>query len=643
MSAITVEPATSLAFDPVGTPFSPLYSDVYRSRDGALAESQAVFIEGTQLAARWANLRSSTLLEIGFCLVVNFLATLSAWRSSAHRPERLHVVSIEKHPLRAADLAAAHDALGIEASDGKRLCEQWPPLTPDLHRLSFAEGRVTLWLALGDAELWLPRLRLAADAVYLDGFAPSRNAGAWSDPVIRGVARLSRPGAQLATFTAARSVADRLRSAGFDVTLRPGHGRKRERIDAIYQPRWRTWPAPPPLPHLPDRSAMIIGAGISGTAIASRLAEDGWKVRLVDEASGPLQGGSAQPLCADHLHVSPDDNLMARASRAALHLARAARQRQGRSALSEAEGRLQIAGSDAESEQMRATIARLGFPSEFVRFVDRHEASELSGLALPRGGLWLAACQLIDPTQLAHERLTASYPGEIAASFHRRVERLVREDSQWAAYDSRGELLARAEVAILANAGDAVRLGGLHSLPMRRIRGQSSWLKPTHPSALRCVLGGPAYAAPATQRWLIGATYDEADPNPAPATCSDQSNLKRFARMVGVDAPDQIGTVTPAAVGFRWTATDRMPLIGALPDEAAADREASTLLRNARLPLPRLSALHVASGFGSRGSLWSELAAEMLLSELTGGPCPIAAELATACDPGRQWRRYRTR
>jgi tRNA 5-methylaminomethyl-2-thiouridine biosynthesis bifunctional protein len=640
LSRIALSPAAGITFDEAGTPLSTRFGDVYRSRDGAFAEAQAVFVEGTGLPGRWSGLPSFTVLEIGFGLGVNFLTTLSAWRDSPTRPSRLHFVSIEKHPLGAGELAAAHAALGLRGADASRLIEIWPLLTPDLHRLSFADGAVTLWLALGDAQDWLARLRVAADALYLDGFAPSRNPEAWSDPVIRGLARLARPEARLSTFSAARPVAERLRAAGFEVTLRPGFGHKRERIDAVYRPRWRTWPAPPPLPSYTQRSALVIGAGLAGVAVAARLAEDDWAVTLIDAAAGPALGGSAQPLCADHLHVSPDDNLMARATRAALLLARAARARL-RIAQQPLlpEGRLQLAADEQEAERLAETARSLNAPEALLRFVHRDEASALAGLELPRAGLWLPGCQLIDPARLAQERIVA-HRSRLTTLYGCRVDQLSCEDNLWTARNVQGDLIAQAEIAILCNAGDAGRLGGLRSMTLRRIRGQTSWLDPKVRLGLRCTIGGPAYAVPQGSRILLGATFDEEDQREAPDPASDLSNLRRFARMLGREPARDLGALQAAAVGFRWTASDRMPMIGAMPDERAAGRDATALLRNARLPLPRQVGLYCASALGSRGSLWSELAAEMLASELSGAPCPVANELAAACDPARQLRRH---
>ncbi|MFT4101805.1 MAG: tRNA (5-methylaminomethyl-2-thiouridine)(34)-methyltransferase MnmD, partial [Burkholderiaceae bacterium] len=236
-----LRPHPPLRFDD-GAVWSPLFGDVFKSRDGAFAESRAVFVDGCELAARWRGRRAFTVLEIGFGLGVNFLSTLARWRDDPSRSERLVFVSIDKHPVDAADLRRALDTLGAAAvgpgaaEDFDALCEQWPPPLPGLHRLVFARRRVVLLLAFGDCGRMLPRLSLAADAVYLDGFAPARNPDAWTEQTMRAIARLCRSDARLSTYTAAAAVRRALHDAGFDVRRVAGFGGKRERIQAVRRP-----------------------------------------------------------------------------------------------------------------------------------------------------------------------------------------------------------------------------------------------------------------------------------------------------------------------------------------------------------------------------------------------------------------------
>ena len=68
------------AFDATSTPYSPEYGDVYHSADSGPGQARHVFLGGNDLPARWAGTRVFIILETGFGLGLNFLATWQAWR-----------------------------------------------------------------------------------------------------------------------------------------------------------------------------------------------------------------------------------------------------------------------------------------------------------------------------------------------------------------------------------------------------------------------------------------------------------------------------------------------------------------------------------------------------------------------------------
>ena len=272
-----LDPA-DLAPDASGQAFSPRYGDIYASRAGALGQARGVFLQGCGLLdspALWAGRGTFTILETGFGLGVNFLATWAAWRADPQRCARLDYVGLELHPVRAEDLLA-HAPPELQPL-AARLATQWPPPVRGLHVIPLEAG-VQLLLALGDAAELAPRLRLAADALYLDGFAPSRNPALWTPELFRALARLTRPGARVASYTVALAVQNGLCQAGFEINLQPGWGGKQQRLQATFNPIWKrtrhTLPAPWPAA-LP-RHAVVIGAGLAGAACAQALARAGW-------------------------------------------------------------------------------------------------------------------------------------------------------------------------------------------------------------------------------------------------------------------------------------------------------------------------------------------------------------------------------
>ncbi|RYH01369.1 FAD-dependent oxidoreductase [Salipiger sp. IMCC34102] len=195
-------------------PVSTLFDDPYYSLNGGAAETAHVFLEGNDLPARFRE--GFHIAELGFGTGLNFLCTLAAWRA-ARVPGRLRFTSFELHPMTRTDRARAlapFEGVAREILD----VEDVRALTgPDFD----------LRVVIGDVGETLPSWKGTVDAWFLDGFSPARNPAMWTDAVLGCVGARTRPGGTFATYTAAGHVRAALSEAGFDVTRRPGYGRKR--------------------------------------------------------------------------------------------------------------------------------------------------------------------------------------------------------------------------------------------------------------------------------------------------------------------------------------------------------------------------------------------------------------------------------
>jgi tRNA 5-methylaminomethyl-2-thiouridine biosynthesis bifunctional protein len=619
-----IVPAT-VAFDAAGTPYSPEYGDVYHSDESGPGQARHVFLGGNDLPQKWSGARLYTILETGFGLGLNFLSTWQAWRDDAARPGRLHFVSVESHPFTREGLAGLHARYAELAPLAGELQAAWPLALPGLHRLEFEGGRVVLTLALGHVAGVLPRLRLAADAFYLDGFAPSRNPDMWTPTVMKALSRLARPGATLATYTTARAVRDALSAAGFHPALRPGFGRKRHMVAARFEPGRRRNVAPA-APAWSERSAVVIGAGLAGAAAAERLAARGWRVEIIERRPAPALEASAMPAGVFHPNVSRDDSILSRLTRAGCLYAL------GRWQALEAAGHplswarcgvLQLARDARDEARMAATVQALGFPREYVGYLARPEAGEQAGLALGAGGWWFPGNGWLRPDSAVAAQLAASHP-LLTLRTDTIAHALARDGEQWRVLAPDGSLIASAPVVVLANSHDAARLAP-SGAPLKRVRGQLTKLPASALNGLRAVLAGPGHVIPAAGGGaIVGATYDYDNEDAEPRAEGHAGNLERLARLMpGAAVRDASGL--EGAVGFRCVAADRLPLIGALAD--AVDARAAGALR--------LPGLYGAYAYGSRGLTWAALGAELIASLVEGEPLPVEADLAGAVDPAR--------
>lgn len=627
-----IEPA-ELAFDGAGTPYSPRYGDVYHSAESGPGQAQYVFVAGNGLPRNWARAPVFTIVETGFGLGLNFLATWQQWREDAARCERLHFVSIEKHPFDRAALALAHQRYGEFAALARLLQEAWPPLTAGMHRLHFEGGRLTLTLAFGDVTELASRLRLRADAIYLDGFAPRLNQDMWAPQLLRRLARLARAGTTVATYSSAAAVRQRLEAAGFATEKCPGFGRKRDMLRGSYVPRRPQAAAS----RSGERRAIVIGSGIAGAAVSESLVQRGWSVDLIEGRTPPSAQVPARYAGAFHPHVSRDDCILSRAARNGFLYALArwqALERSGQALTWARCGVLQLAAGAEQQERMRALLAAMAFPAEFARYLERSEAEAHAGCALADGGCWFPGGGWMRPLSLIAAQLAAAGPA-VRAHLGIRVETLSHSGGQWQAHSAGGASIAAAPVLVLANAQDAARLAPIGH-PLEQIRGQVSYLPAVGLQAPRIVLTGAGYVLPAHDGIVVtGSTYDRGDDDHAPQLRSHLANLQRLPQLLPQARAAADAASLDGAVGFRCVLPDHLPLVGAMPDIDAARGNKAALSGAQLAKLPRRDGLYCAAGYASRGLIWAALAGEMLACQIEGEPLPVEGDLADALDPGR--------
>jgi tRNA 5-methylaminomethyl-2-thiouridine biosynthesis bifunctional protein len=599
-SALDPEP---LGHDGAGAPYSARYGDRYASRGGALGQARHVFLGGNHLPERWAGRRQFVILETGFGLGNNFLATWQCWRADPARAAQLHFVSVEKHPLGVQDIADGGNryAAGDPADDPKlaplraALAAQWPLPIAGLHRLEFDGGAVVLTLALGDARDVVPQLVTGVDAFFLDGFAPERNPQMWEPALLKSLARLARPQATLATYSAAGNVREALRAHGFAVQRVPGFGLKRHMLSAQFAPRWKLRRHEPPPAHAGPRKAIVVGAGIAGCCCALALVRRGWHVTLLERSGGPAGGASGLPAGLVYPLLSADDNLASRLSRAAYGYAIkslaaldaattddasddvagasgaaigamtgvASRFAAGASSgrLWQACGVFQQAADAIEEKNLRERLRTEAWPETFARFEDAATAARHLGLRPQRGGAWFARGAVVDARRwcaalLAHARQLGRHTGgsiELRVGFA--VTGLLRAGDAWqlagASGAANGTLAAApvaapgvasvaapfvAPVVVLANAADLAPLLGLAHLPLQSIRGCLSLIDAPPLQGLRAAVGGEGYVVPPVLgAAAVGATYE-------------------------TDAEGVVGTACPAGAGDATQAANGLPM-----------------------------------------------------------------------------------
>ena len=606
-SPVSVTPAR-LEFNVQGELISSGFDDIYHNAGGALEQARRVFIAGNGLPQRWRGRDTFTVLETGFGLGLNFLAT---WAEFARdKPDaRLHYIAVELHPFSASDLAAAHARWPELADFSGRLVAQWPALWGGFHRLHL--GRVTLTLLFGDAARLLPQLEARADAFFLDGFSPEKNPQIWSPPICRELARLAATGATLATWTVAGSVRAALAGAGFAVEKRAGFGTKRQMLAGRFAGHTSAHAGTHAAPAQDARSVTVIGAGLAGTFCAERLAARGWSVTLVERHAQAAQEASGNPAGLLRPIVNKEDAVNARLSRPALGYALRhfnALVAEGHALPWRQSGVLQLARDETEAGRLAEITALHDFPHDWVRYVDAAEAADIAGCVVRGGGWWMPTAAWASPPALCLANLNRPET-PVRRAFSANALRLAKTGTRWRVETAEGGISETAQV-IIATAFDARALVPEAALPLISVRGQLSFVPAAGRAALpRVPVDGDGVVAPlADGGFFLGATFQIDDAEREARVEDHAANLVRAESLLpgftrGLDAASLTGRA-----GFRATTPDRMPMYGELLQHPG---------------------VHLALGLGARGLLWAPLLAEHLASQLAGDPLPVARDLAS--------------
>ncbi|WP_423821704.1 bifunctional tRNA (5-methylaminomethyl-2-thiouridine)(34)-methyltransferase MnmD/FAD-dependent 5-carboxymethylaminomethyl-2-thiouridine(34) oxidoreductase MnmC [Salinisphaera sp. SPP-AMP-43] len=644
-------PPAQIGFASARTPHASDYDDVYFSSDDGLAESAHVFIAGNDLDRRWADWpdqRAFVVAETGLGTGRNLLLAWHRFIQVAPPGTRLHLVSIEKHPLRRDDVERIWAAWPAWTDYAKRLCDVWPAPVRGVHRRRL-DDRVTVDLIFDDVLAGLACFDGRADAWFLDGFAPARNPRMWQPAVFEAVAAASRPGATFATYSCAGAVRRGLDAAGFDCAKRPGFGRKRDMLVGrrpsadqpsvdprrVHRP-WFTPPCPGPARHI-----AVVGAGIAGAATAEALARRGCRVQVFDP-QGVAGGASGNSQAALYVRPSAAADPRTRFYLSALDytLAWLARVDPGRLLWSDC-GLLQLALNAKEATRQSRCVERLALPTELLQPLDADTAAERAGATLSsavRGALYYPQAGWVRPDALCQALLENAG----ASLYQTAVTALEPQAHGWRLETADGAL-GHADQVVLA-CGSAASALSDDLGHFEAVRGQVSLFDTRHAMGRqtpRAVVCGRGYVAPPLGDQLaVGASFRPEASHDQPRPQEDRDNLAMLAETLPELGATLAERPSASRVGWRCVSPDRLPCVGPVPDRDAWRRDYAELAldanRVAELPGAMRPGLWVSTAHGAQGMVSAPLAAELLASSICDEPRPLAADLVDAVHPGRR-------
>ncbi|MDG2077951.1 MAG: FAD-dependent 5-carboxymethylaminomethyl-2-thiouridine(34) oxidoreductase MnmC [Pseudomonadales bacterium] len=538
-------------------------------------------------------------------------------------------------------------------------------------------------------------LGLCVDAWFLDGFAPSKNPNMWHTSLFTLIRRYSRIGSTVATFSVARPVRTGLSLAGFTLQKKTGFGRKREMLTATYAAKTSSLATalgqhehdqPAPLKtrksafslspcffrhaekshHEQTKttserpSALIIGAGIAGCSTASRLAQSGWQVTVLDRRARFADAASGNSAAVLYARTALQRSKLADFHEAAFHYAVNYYQQL------ESAHAPKSAGTNLTDHQQKRPANHLTtglngmlqlteqLSDEWLeshpechsrRNLNATAASTIAGATLSEPAIYYprsghlnprAVCEFLlnDP---AIKLLTSTAVDTLA--YHANISH-----GQWQAHLNNANVL-HADIVVVACGHASAEFAQTNWLKLKALRGQTSDIPASNRSAkLRVTLCEKGYTTPSIHGLhSIGATYNLGVTNTQVTVADHIENLSNAHRAcASMPAPATHETLAQSIQGranFRCVSPDYMPIAGSVVEPKAFCKSFTSLSHNAKQTPTNLAApipgLYINTGYGSHGFTMAPLATELLVAEINGSPVPLSDTLRQAISPSR--------
>ena len=363
---------------------------------------------------------------------------------------------------------------------------------------------------------------------------------------------------------------------------------------------------------------VVIGAGICGATIANELLQRGQSVCIVDAASSPATACSSHAYAIAHPHIGRGSPRLLRLTRIAFLLAEA---RWGKAW--NKHGIFQPTKKDKHFDRVEVAnyLKSLDLDEDIAVALDAQEAEKICGIK--QSGVWLsrgASLNIFEASNTLlqeHEHLTCLW--------NTRVAKLEQLNDQWFLLNQANETILSADKVVVATAMDSKPLMssiGIR-LPLKPVRGQLSifsirkddtWAR----KLPRVGISGDGYCLPVQEledgsyRWMVGSSFDEGEDDLGSRDSSDTFNREQAKGLLDYSEGDSRSLIKAGDfVGVRCVAGDRLPIIGALSQRPG---------------------IFLATALGSRGILWSALAAKLITAQVLGDDFALLARLGFAAD-----------
>ena len=573
-------------------------------------------------------------------------------------------ISIEKYPLSKTQLTQSLSIFPELKEFSDQLIAQYPDSSvathaensSNEHQLSFFNGKFILKLIFSDAEQALAKISIMnkrqngkadkglVDAWYIDGFSPEKNPEMWSEKLFEQIARLSKEQATLSTFTVSGKVRQQLKQVGFRITKQTSNNDKKEITTGVYQQNHQTNLGYQLRSNInKPQQVSIIGGGIASACAAYILTQHDIKVTLYCKDNNIAQGASSNATAALYplLHQQQDD--ISLFYQQAFWRAKSLYQKlhdDGYKFCHDWCGLLEVSYKTALEKRQKSFEKINAWPENLIKSINKETASNISGIPLKNGGLFMPNAGWIAPQELVEQLFKAAADtNKLRIETNIDVNKIQHKNDKWQLSTNKGELTAN--ILIICGGAETIKLNIIDQLPLTSVRGQVTSMKTnSQMKNLSTVLCHKGYLTPSNnEQHCIGATFEKNSFDTTTKTEDDEFNLEMLNKCLPELENWTVADIAKSKARLRCMTPDHLPMVGSVPDIDKHKDLYQHLSKDKNWPYnqpaPVIKNLYVMTGFGARGLCSAPLLADILAADLCGTPYPVDNKLLFNLAPNR--------
>ena len=375
-------------------------------------------------------------------------------------------------------------------------------------------------------------------------------------------------------------------------------------------------------------SAIVIGGGIAGCSTAHALAKRGIAVTVIERHDKLASEASGNPVAMLYPKLSAKPSkqsaLALQGFEFTLNLLK---NLPNHADFFDACGQIQLAFDAREAARQQQVSQQNN-----VQLLSAAQASEIAGITLNMGGLYLPQACWIKPAALCEALCSSTL---IIKKTTIEALKIERESNIWHVIDGKNNAF-EADLVVICNANDVKQFPQCNSVKITAVRGQINFFAQNNFSQhIKTIICSDHSLSPAVAGLhTIGTSYAPNDANPQISEADTRENLNALRKISPeLYASLELKTIQ-SRVAWRSATLDYMPLTGQLLDDEKLRANPPRYNANPA-DLPWLHGLYVNAGHGSKGMITAPLCGELIACLATNSALPMDAKLASSLNPSR--------